>query len=255
MDNAYPALAVVVVAIGTGCVLSAEAGSVRTDESKQSANPNTRLLPHICIDHERHVLDLEMTVIPLDQLEAWLELLVCTKVGRDHESILTVKVGPSYVHLALLMMGLEPGSPMFWNVKNDGIGIEKLPSRPCIAVSAIYAQRARLVEFPINKWVLNQLSGKILSDDIWVFAGSKFIEIEGRKVYLADLNGFVLTLVNFGDELLTRPTVMTELNDEQSWVAVREMIPPVGAVVTLRPHPLSAAHPDRHSKQGKGPEP
>ena len=248
----FPAL---MVAIGTGCALCAEAGPARTEERSRLAKGNTEALPHIRIDREKNYLDLEATVIPLDRLETWLELLACTKAGRDHESVLIIKARPSHVHLALLMMGLEPGSPMSWKVEDDRVRIEKLPSGPPIAVTAIYLQRDQVVEIPVNEWVVNQRTGEVLKDNVWVFAGSKFLEIEGRKVFLADLNGSVLTLVNFGDELLARPTAMTELNDEQSWVAVREKIPPADTAVTLRLRPLPPPDPDRESDQEKGGKP
>ena len=47
------------------------------------------------------------------------------------------------------------------------------------------------------------------------------------EIYLADLNGSVISLVNFGDDLLTRHTKLTNQTDDGQWTANKAQIPRV----------------------------
>ena len=44
----------------------------------------------------------------------WLEQVVCVRNTRDHEAILVVDVLPSQVHAALVLLGLDSGTPGYW---------------------------------------------------------------------------------------------------------------------------------------------
>ena len=41
----------------------------------------------------------------------WLEQVACMVGTREHESLVVVEAKPSEVHAALLLLGLEPGTP------------------------------------------------------------------------------------------------------------------------------------------------
>jgi hypothetical protein len=77
-----------------------------------------------------------------------------------------------------------------------------------------------------------------LEGDAWIFAGSTMGENEGERIYYADLNGTVISLVNFGDDLLSRDTTMTNNDDDATWGPRTRMIPPVGTKVILRLRPV-----------------
>ena len=67
-------------------------------------------LPGITVDRAARCIDIEAVIVQRDA--PWLELLACTKGSREHEAILSVTAKPSHIHLALIMLGLEPGAPM-----------------------------------------------------------------------------------------------------------------------------------------------
>lgn len=46
--------------------------------------------------------------------EGLLELLVCLKRSKEHESILSVDTQAQYVHAGLLALGAQPGTPVRW---------------------------------------------------------------------------------------------------------------------------------------------
>ena len=180
-------------------------------------------------------MEADATVIRPDMAGGeWLELLACTKQGPTHESVLVVKARPSHLHLALLTLGLEPGTPLTWRVDTDGDGIEHPVSGPRIAITVSYERDGRTIREPASRWVLDRATRKPLPDNIWHFAGSRFREHEDRTVYLADLSGAVISLVNFGDEVLARRTELTNRNDEQAWVVAADHVPAAGTRVTIR---------------------
>ncbi|MCX5658835.1 MAG: YdjY domain-containing protein [Planctomycetota bacterium] len=195
-------------------------------------------LPHIRVDPQKRFIDVEGHVIVRDA--KWLELLACTPKSREHEALLTVDARPSHIHLALLLLGLEPGSPLTW--KREGEKIEVTPPHgPRVAVTLIYEKEGKPVEVPANKWVVNQKTHEVFAGNIWLFAGSKMVEYEGQSMYLADANGTAIALVNFGDDLLTRDTKMTNQSDDETWGCNTAEIPPVGTAVTMRIRPVKEA--------------
>ena len=104
-----------------------------------------------------------------------------------------------------------------------------------------------------HRWVQDNKTGKMMGDNTWLFAGSAFAEYEGKQIYHADINGSAISLVNFGDDLLTLPNEMTQDNDShgQVWAPLTASIPEVGTEVLIRlrveqpePQPDQAAEGD-----------
>jgi hypothetical protein len=87
---------------------------------------------------------------------------------------------------------------------------------------------------PANAWVVDQQTGQLLAANRWLFTGSHFMTWEGEQLYGADLNGTVVSLVHFGDDLLARAdTNQTDQSDNQQWNAA-EGVPGAGEAVRLR---------------------
>ena len=174
----------------------------------------------------------------------WLELLACAPGSREHESILTVAAKPSQVHLALLILGLEPGSPM-GRVSRPATATSPAtetvvpPNGSRVRVLLVYEIDGKRVEVAPSAWIADRRKNAQPIDDVWVFAGSSMATLDdGTSVYRADHNGNVLTLVSFGDEVLARPGTVTNQNDEEAFGCVPGAIPPVGSSVKIRLFPL-----------------
>ena len=206
-------------------------------------------MPNLVINREQGYVDIDATVVLREG--GWLELLACTPGTRTHESILVVHALPSHIHLALMMLGLEPGAPMQWRHENgqeDGqendpkTGQSKviLPYGPPVAVAVVVDPDGQPVEIPANQWVLDRTTGKPMGDNHWLFAGSFIYEQEGLSPYQADVSGSVVSIVNFGDEVLARRTDSTNENDGQGWGPNTNQIPELGAHVLLRLRPAPA---------------
>jgi len=190
----------------------------------------------IKLDREAGHIDLDAKVV-LREGE-WLELLACTPGTREHESILTVEAQPRNIHLALILLGLEPGSPLKWQRLDDGEVKVHPPTGPKVTISLIYEQDDQIRTVDANQWIVDQQTGRVMPDNVWLFAGSRFETFDGKQVYMADPNGSVISIVNFGDDVLARDTQMTRDNDEQSWDANTPVIPKEGTAVTIRIKPV-----------------
>ena len=202
---------------------------VSGEESPASAP--TDVLPHIDINIEKQFVDVDATVV---QREAdWIELLACTTGSREYESIIVVEAIPRHIHLALVMIGLKPGAPMKWSKKDDEI-VMRPPRGPRVAVSFLVKRDEQVEEIAANQWIINQKTGKKLKDNVWLFTGSGFVEYEGEKIYRADVSGTVISVVNFGDDLLARPTKQTNHDDQSTWVINSQQLPPVKTGIKVR---------------------
>src|SRR5215210_7400016 len=63
-------------------------------------------LPHLQV---RRQVRVECEALPVD---APLEFFCVVSGGPEHESVLRSPVKPAHLHLALLMLGLQPGAPV-----------------------------------------------------------------------------------------------------------------------------------------------
>ena len=186
------------------------------------------LAPGIALDAEARTVDLTGTVVGRDV--DWLELVACTPGSREHESLVTVDAAPSMIHLALLTLGLEPGRPLHrdgdWRIDPDAPLVA--PTGPPVTLWFIVGDAEPV---PAIRWVEGAADG---NQNIWLFTGSEFRTWRGREEFLADLNGTVASLVSFGDDLLARPSTLTDTTDQQQFRPSRAAMPENGTPITLR---------------------
>ena len=165
--------------------------------------------------------------------EGQLELLMCRKQSKEHESILTADVDARKIHEALLLTGATEGSPVQYAPKYRPASGTK------IRVSLQYMDKDnKLVTVPARSWVKNMNTGKELDTD-WVFAGSRLVDNPldpGKKRYLAN-DGDLICVSNFETALLDLPIKSPKDNADLVFVAFTERIPPLETkvVVILEP--------------------
>ena len=233
--------------LGRGCVTAillalahsvshSDPGSGSGAAPELGAEPTTEpaKLPGIRhIDLQKKSVDLDAEVV-LREAD-WLEQLACLPSTREHESILVVHAKPSHIHLALLTLGLQPGSPMQWQWHDDQVTVHP-PNGAPVAVSIVMQRDGGEAKIPANQWVLHQVTKQPLPDNIWLFAGSRLTASgnDDKPVYHADVNGTTISLVSFGDDLLARPTELTNKDDEAAWGPATDRIPDVGTKVIVR---------------------
>jgi len=194
--------------------------------------------PDITVNQEAGYIDIDVEVA--DRGGDWVELIACVKNTRDYEAIVVTEARPSHVHLALLTLGLEPGKPMSWHkAEGDDDFVTEPAQGPVVEVFYVLTdEQGSETEVPANEWVWNNRDEKMLGTNRWLFTGSRFMEQNGEPVYLADVNGTVVSIVNFGDDLVVRATDLTNQSDGGQWQARADNIPPAGTGLKLRLRPV-----------------
>ncbi len=195
-------------------------------------------LPHIKIDRKKRYVDLEGAVVLRDA--DWIELLACMPRSRVHESLITVKAKPSHIHGAMLLAGYKPGNP--WRAERIKDKWKYYPAKgELVRISILYKDKqGKTIQVAPSEWIIEAQTKKKLPDSHWMFTGSRMLNDRGKKIYAADIEGNLFTLVNFGDEVFAR---QTKLEGGQggvggdTWRANTKVIPPVGTKLILRIQP------------------
>jgi len=162
-----------------------------------------------------------------------LELFACSPHTKEHESIVRVLARPLHVYQAMGLIGLEPGHAPYYD-ERLGRTVPATGERLELLVQWSTGGKTRIA--PIEQWMLNTQRNQPMGSGDWVFAGSSFSE-DGE--FLADLEGTVVTVVDFYGALIGLAGSHSSAN-EALWLAANtSQIPPVGTKVRLIIRPAS----------------
>ena len=156
--------------------------------------------PGVVVDYDARAVELP-GFVPVDaHSEATPEVIieVIAEAGgvRDHEALVRIEAEARHVHAALLLLGLEPGTP--GAILSDGSRAE--PTGPGITVPVRFEQDARTIEQSPLEWVHDPEAGDRLLDTnpTFRFGGSSEREFNGENFYMAEAEGVVVGLSTFG---------------------------------------------------------
>ncbi|MCU0978590.1 MAG: YdjY domain-containing protein, partial [Pirellulaceae bacterium] len=110
-------------------------------------------LPGVAINVQERCVDVESSVC---LHRGALELVACTKGTKEHESIVAIKARPVHIHLALLLLGAEPGSPATRQQLGDLAErwIDVPPSGGPVDVFLVFkGKEGKIVEHPISDFI------------------------------------------------------------------------------------------------------
>ena len=182
--------------------------------------------------------------------EGTLELIACTKDTKEHESIIVVDAKPSHIHTALLLLHAKAGNPaMQKSLDKEGTRFVTLPPRggPVDVFLVIRDANGKDTEYPISDFInaAEQLDepakeGKPANfpTHTFLFAGSILDkDEEGKRTYLADVSGSVISIATFGDELLCLPDIHDASDSLRMWQINGEKLPALDSKVILRLRP------------------
>jgi len=174
-----------------------------------------------------------------DTPDVYLEVIVCTRDTREHESLVVIDAAAAQVHAALLLIGLEPGHPGGW--KDEGGRLVPIkPQGDPVRVTLAYTLDGKACESPCEAWITVGPGRQDPGPLEFVFAGSGFRVYDGVERYLADLEGTVVGLTTFGTELIA-PTSMHHPDsrvETPTLMARSDVIPAFGEPVTVRIHAI-----------------
>lgn len=169
----------------------------------------------------------------------FLEVLVCKKQTKEHESILNVDLDSRLIHAALVAAGAKAGKPVQF-VNPTTREAEYTPaSGQKIEVEIHYTLGGKVKQERAQEWVIDQGTKKAMAHD-WVFAGSRFVKNPDRPddpdYYMAN-NGEVIAISNFVDSMLDLPVEISTAEKDLNFKAAEAKIPPAGSKVwvVLRP--------------------
>jgi len=171
-----------------------------------------------------------------------LEMLVCAKGTKEHESVIAADTKASAIHAGLLAVGAKAGTPVqFQPEYRPATGSE-------IDVTLIWEDDKKTVHRErAQEWVRNVKTQKAMEFP-WVFAGSIILRDQesGTQQYLAD-QGDIICVSNFASAMLDLPVPSSQSNAELMFNAFTEHIPPVGTPVRV----VLSARPEKRAAEAK----
>lgn len=166
--------------------------------------------------------------------EGPLEMFLCKKNTKEHESILNIDLSSAReIHFALIAAGAVAGSPTKFVPMFQGASGSK------IKVTLTYRENGKVKTVAAQEWIKDKKTNKSMGYD-WVFAGSSFFSDPERpnapQYYMAD-NGEIISLSNFQNSMMDLPVKSPSEAAALIYEIDSAKIPPVGTpvVVTLEP--------------------
>lgn len=181
-------------------------------------------LPGIHIDVNTKTIRVECEQI---DCKAPLEFFCVLNGTSEHESALRTAAKPSNIHLALLMLGLEPGEGIRYSEETQ----KWLPPHgPPLNISCEFEKDGKKVVVPAYRMLRDIRTQKPMRPMTWIFIGSHVMD-DGH--YAADVTGYVLTVVNFQYALIDIPDLASSSNETLEWQINTDVAPPGHTPVTL----------------------
>jgi hypothetical protein len=159
--------------------------------------------------------------------KAPLEFFCVVNGTNEHESVLRTKAQPSKIHLALLMLGLEPGEGVKYS---DAAKKWFPPHGPPLKISCEFEKDGKKVTVPAYRMMRDIKTQKSMPPMTWIFVGSRVME-DGH--YAADVTGYVVSVVNFELTLIDIPDLASSANETLEWQIDTDVAPKGGTPVTM----------------------
>jgi hypothetical protein len=164
--------------------------------------------------------------------EGLLEMFLCPRRSKEHESVMVADVKPRDVHFALLLAGAVPGRPVQFDPP-------KPPSGQRIKVWIEREVEGRKTVVDAREWIRDDQAKQPMSAD-FVFVGSQFVRAPGsdKSIYVGD-DGYLICVANFPGAVIDVARHSTAADAEQKlYVPFTERIPDRGAKVRLVLEPV-----------------
>jgi hypothetical protein len=170
--------------------------------------------------------------------EGPLEVFLCKKNTKEHESILQADLDVREVHFALIAAGGKPGSTVRF------VPEYKPATGSTIKVKLTYHKDGKQLTKPAQYWIRDVRNKSDMTHD-WVFAGSRFFkdpEDPQKPPYYCANNGEVICISNFADSMMDLPVKSSKEQAELGFMANTERIPPLKTKVLVT---LEVAAPEK----------
>jgi len=155
-------------------------------------------LGKITIDPSKKELIFDATLSNWNTEE--LEVLISTPEGRAHEALLTTKVDPYKLQLALILLGAQNGGRMATGELQQGSLIN-------IDIQSLHEKGQPRI--PVESWLFNYKTNKRMKRSGWVFVGSSF---DGGQC-MASQEGNLVNIWSRGNTILDNPEPTGNMDD------------------------------------------
>lgn len=159
----------------------------------------------VTIDVKSKTLSFPAT---LNMSKGPVEVLVCTKRGRLHESLFASDIDPFKLQMALVLVGAKNGQLTDDADKNSGdrFHIDLVPANE--TGKSTVTNRSRI---PVEKWIINSRTGKSPKRTEWMFVGSSF---HPQRGCMATLKGNLININSMDlDTILSYPIKVSHRGD------------------------------------------
>lgn len=208
------------------------------------------VFPGVRVDVKAKLVEFDATISPMlvkdDRApNFFLEVIACAPNTREHETVVVTRVKPSHVHAALLAVGLKPGTPGSWTLK-DGKVVATEPTGDRLSLRLVYTlgKDAAPIEADPLDWIVSSRDKRGFVESLgksgppvgFVFGGSKFVARGEKTVYDADGAGTLIGLTTFGSEVIGLSRVISPDASVEApqWTIDFAKTPPADTKVRVR---------------------
>ena len=191
-------------------------------------------LPHVQVDVKARQVRVDAETLAVD---APLEFFCVLSGTNEHESVIRTPARPANIHLALVMIGLEPGAPVQYS---EATKTWLPPHGPPLQITMEYEQNGKPMSVPAYRWMRDIRAKKPMPPLTWIFSGSRVMN-DGK--YAADVTGYVISVVNFDLTMIDIPDLASNSNETLLWERNADVMPPAGTKVTMLIEPAGGADP------------
>ena len=183
---------------------------------------------NIAVDKRARTVRFPATV---NLLDATLEYLLVTDEGKTHESLLSTKVSPYQLHVAMLLLGVKPTleTPTAPPEQLNADTLKTAPELKGDKVDVLISWKtgATSQQAHAEEWIDNSQTKAPMTRGPWIYTGSMIFE----KKFLAQVEGSIIALVSDPVALINNPRAGH--NDDSIWSARKSRIPAVGTSVEV----------------------
>jgi hypothetical protein len=159
--------------------------------------------------------------------EGPLEVFLCKKGTKEHESIVRIDADAQIIHAALVATGAEPGKPTQFVDPKTEEPKWKAATGAKIDVTVHYTKGGKTFTHPAQDWIWDHKK-KAAMPHGWVFSGSVTIADpdSGKKFYGAN-SGDIISISNFPYSMLEIPVEISKDDAFLTYEAKTDKIPPL----------------------------
>jgi hypothetical protein len=167
----------------------------------------------------------------INMTQGMLEYLIVADTGKTHESLLSTKLQPYDIQVAMLLLGVKPSGKSDMEPPAQ-INRAYLATAPALTGASVglyldWKDAGGPHHARAEDMIWNLQQNAVMTEGPWTYNGSEMYD--GR--FLAQIDGSVTALVRDSAALMNNPRPGND--DDQIWEVRSQIVPPEGTPVTV----------------------